>query len=101
MIGMPALTKIAEERFCVPRHRRRRPRVDRVGMPVVDVAAGKWRTRPLRAQRIARGVARAAMCQPFDQIGAAIPFRALRGIRPVSLAPKEQKLPASNDKALV
>src|ERR1700680_3291994 len=46
-------------------------------------------------------MARAAMCQPFDQVGAAIPFRALRAVRLVSLATKEQQLPARNDKALV
>src|SRR5487761_1997935 len=43
----------------------------------------------------------AAMCQPLDQIGAAIPFGALRSIRLVGSAPKEQQLPACDDDALI
>ena len=46
-------------------------------MPVIDVAAGKLRGGAFGAERIARRMAGAAMRQPFDQIGAAIPFRAL------------------------
>jgi hypothetical protein len=49
--------------------------VDRVSMPVVDVAAGKLRVDAFCAERIARRVAGAAMRQSLDEIGAAIPLR--------------------------
>jgi hypothetical protein len=39
--------------------------------------------------------------QPFDQIGAAIPFRALRRVRLIGAATKEQQLPAGDDKPLI
>jgi len=70
-------------------------------VPIVDIAAGKLRARTFRAECIARGVARAAMRQPFDQIGAAIPFRALRRVRLVGSVAKKQQLPAGDHKPLV
>ncbi|HVI63578.1 MAG TPA: hypothetical protein VM910_13485 [Bradyrhizobium sp.] len=76
-------------------------RVDRVSLPVIDIAAGKCRAGALRAQRITRRMARAAMRETLDQIGAAIPFRALRRIGPIGPAMKKQQLPARDHKALI
>ena len=70
-------------------------------MPVVDVAAGERVPRFLRAQRIARGVAGAAMCQSLDQIGAAVPFRAFRAVGTIGAMAQEQQLPARDDDALI
>ena len=41
------------------------------------------------------------MRQPFDEIGAAIPFRALGAVRLISAAAQEQQFPARNHEALV
>ena len=101
MVGMPAITEIGEQGGRVPWHRRGRLRVDRISVPVVDIATGKGRARAFRAERIARGMASAAMRQPFDQIGAAIPFRALSGVRLVGAVAQKQQFPARDHHALI
>ena len=98
---MEAVAQIGVKRVSVPWHRRRRLRVDRIGLPIVDIAAGKARGRPLRAERVARRVAGAAMRQALDQIGAAIPFGTLRRVRPVGAGAQEQQLPSGDDHAMV
>ena len=75
--------------------------VDGIGLPVVDIAAGKRSTGALDTQRIARGMACTAMRQPLDQVGATIPFRTLRAVRLVGFTVKEQKLPTRDHKPLV
>ena len=85
----------------MPWHGRGRLRVDSVGMPVVDITAGELRACTFCAQRIARGMAGAAMRQPLDEVGAAIPFRAPGAIRPVCPAAEEQQFPACDDEALI
>ncbi len=70
-------------------------------MPIVDIAAGKLRARTFRTECITRGMARTAMRQPFDQISATIPFRALRGIRLVGPAAEIQQFPASDHESLI
>ncbi len=101
VVGMPAPMQIGIERARFPRHRRRRLRVERVGLPIVDIAAGEGGAGSLGAERVARGVARAAMRQALDQIGAAIPFRALCRIRLVGPAMQEQQLPTRDHDPLV
>jgi hypothetical protein len=75
--------------------------VERIGVPVVDVAAGKLRAVAFGAQRVAWRVAGAAMRQPFDQIGPAVPFGALAGIGPIGVATKEKQFPPGNREPLV
>ena len=41
------------------------------------------------------------MRQPFDQIGAAIPFSTLRAVRLVGPAPKKQQFPAGDHEPLI
>src|SRR3977135_2956803 len=101
MLRMPPIAGISAQRARAPRTGRGRLRIDRKGVPIVDIAAGKLRTRTFRAECIAWGVARAAMRQPFDQIGAAIPLRALRRVRLVGSVAKKQQLPAGDHKPLV
>ena len=70
-------------------------------MPVVDIAAGKLRAVALGTQHIAWRVAGAAMRQPFDQIGTAVPFGALFGIGLIGVVTKEKQFPPSNGGPLV
>ena len=46
-------------------------------------------------------MASAAMRQPLDQIGAAIPFRTLRVVRSIRPAAKKQQFPAGDHKSLI
>src|ERR1700738_5702829 len=96
MSGMPASAKISEQRVGSPWNVRGRLRVDRIGVPVVDIATGKLRARAFRAQPIAGSMAGAAMRQPFDQVGAAIPFRTLPAVRLVGPAAKKPQVPAGD-----
>ena len=98
MIGMKAVAQVGIKRVRVPRHGRRRLRVDGVGAPIVDIAAGKGRVQALRAERIAWGMTGAAMRQALDQIGAAIPLFALGRVRLEAVAVQEQQLPSGNHK---
>ena len=70
-------------------------------MPVIDIAAGKLRAVAFSTQRIAWRVAGAAMRQPFDQIGAAVPFGALAGIGLIGVVTKEKQFPSGNGEPLV
>src|SRR4051812_11047646 len=81
VIGMPAVAEIGEQRIGIPRHRRRRRAVDRISKPVIDLAAGELHAPALCAERVARGVTCAAMREALDEVGAAIPFRALSIVR--------------------
>src|SRR5258708_12081624 len=91
---MPATMQIGIKRTGIPWHRRRRLRVERIGLPVVDIATGERGAGTLGAERIARGMAGAAMRQALDQIGAPIPFPAFRIFWLVGAAIQENKFPA-------
>ncbi len=101
MIDLPTLAQIGDERLTIPMHRRRRMCIDRIGLPIVDIAAGEGSIGPLRAKRVARGVAGAAMREPLDQIGAAIPFRTFVRRRPIRSVTQEEQLPTRNEPALI
>ena len=90
MIGVPAVAQISKQRIGIPWNGGRRSTVDCIGVPIVDIAAGEWRAGAFGAERVARCVTGAAMRQPFDQIGAAIPFRSLRTVWLIGSATKEQ-----------
>src|SRR6266516_5655321 len=101
MIGMPTVAEIGEQRIGVPWHGCGRLSVDRIGVPVFGLAAGKLRALTFGTKRITRGMAGAAMRQPFDKVGAAIPFRTVRAVRAVATVAKEQQFPASDHKSLI
>src|SRR5260370_14204605 len=101
MIGMPTVAEISEQCLGVPWHGRWRLSVDRISVPVLRVAARKPRVCPFGAKRISGCMTGAAMRQPFDQIGAAIPFSTLRAVRLVGPAPKKQEFPASVHESLI
>src|SRR6478735_9677561 len=98
---MKTVAQIGIQRIGSPRHRRAGLVVDRISVPIVDVTTGKLRTDTLRAQRIARRVARATMRQSFDKVGAAIPLGALFRIGLIGVVTKEQQFPSRNSEPLV
>src|SRR5229473_8063913 len=75
--------------------------VDRISVPVVDVATGKLHVDAFCSQRIARRVAGAAMRQSLDEIGAAIPLRAPGTVWLIAVAAKKQQFPAGDNRPLV
>src|SRR5438093_383683 len=98
---MPAVAQISEQGISIPGHRRVSLIVERIGAPVVDIAAGKLRAVAFRTQRIAWRVAGATMRQPLDQIGTAVPLGALLRIGLIGVVTKEKQLPSGNGEPLV
>ena len=73
-------SQIGEQLVLAPGDRRVRQRRQRRRFPAFRETAGEIGLGLFRAERVARRMAGAAMAEAFDQIGAAIPVRRLRGI---------------------
>ena len=69
--------------------------------PILDVAAVQRLAAFVGAECVLRRVAGAAMARPFDQIGAAIPFRALVRIGPEGAGLEEHQVPAAHEDAMI
>src|SRR5205814_9844957 len=85
----------------IPRHRRGRGCVQRWRRPTLGLAAGESLAVFLSTEQIARRVAIAAMAEPINEIGAAIPFGALPRISAVWRVVEIEQVPERDDPALV
>src|SRR5262249_18160230 len=92
--GARAASQIAEEICLRPGHRCRVCVRQGGGDPAVDYGTGIGMGRLFCPQKIARRVTGATMAQPLGEIGAAIPFCTLRGIRLIAPIRNEEELPA-------
>src|SRR5262249_19364775 len=101
MIALPAVLQIKRKRGVVPRQRRRRSRVERVGGPAFGLAAGENILSFFRAQSIARRVAGAAVSKAVGEIGAAVPLGIPVRVGLIAPGAQEQKLPSGDERPQV
>src|SRR5437870_9422364 len=95
----PALAEIFEHLLRSPWRGRRGRRIECRRMPVFGFSTREILAFLFRTQSIARRVARAAMPEAVDEIGATIPLRALRRIGTVPAAVQRAHLPRGQQRA--
>src|SRR5437588_12266988 len=91
-----ALPQIGEKLVGGPRTWRGRRGVQSRRMPVFRFAAAKVSVELFGAEHVARGMTRAAMHEPLDEIGSVIQLGREHGVRLEFAALEKQQLPPRN-----